>query len=200
MDPVNHIVSSDPSENGTTHSDFDLTSIALPQNYQDMLDVKALLTKVPLRKFHKHEWVRIHASQDYRLSCFILQFEGDYYFVDPRVAAHVGDEAVPMLLYTAVNSNGAVFLFPVRLPGADGTLDDFARTYHRICEIATRTWVRMSWNKHTRQHDLITTDHITREPEFPDTPFADIVKIAFEGASITTPDHWIINHLRGVIE
>jgi hypothetical protein len=189
-----------PATNGSTANDFDLASIALPQNYQDMMDVQTVLTKVSLRKPNKHEWFRIHPSADYRFACLILKFEDEFYFVHPNVAPLLGDDAAPMMLYTAVNSHGAVFLFPVRLPGPDGTLDDFARNYHRICQLATTKWTLMTWNKHTRQHEVKTTDSITLEPEFPVQPFKELVQLAFEGASITDPNHRIIKYLQGIVE
>src|SRR5262249_11884963 len=142
--------------NGSTMHDFDLASIALPQNYQDMVDVQTVLTKVGLRKPHKHEWFQIHPSEAYRMGFYILNYEGEFYCVHPQIAPALGDDAVPMMLYTAVNSYDAVFLWPVRLPGPDGMMDDFAKQYHSICKSAMSRWLRMVWNKHTRQHDLKT--------------------------------------------
>jgi len=189
-----------PETNGSTASDFDLASIALPQNYQDMMDVQTVLTKVSVRKPNKHEWFRIHPSEGYRFATRILKFENEFYFVHPTMAPLLGEDAAPTMLYTAINSHGAVFLFPVKLPGADGTWDDFAQNYQRICKIAMDKWTLMSWNKHLRQHEVKTADNITRVPAFPDRPFPELVQLAFAGAAITTPEHHVMKHLQGTME
>jgi hypothetical protein len=188
-----------PETNGATASNFDLASIALPQNFQDMLQVETVLTKVSLRKPGKHEWFRVHPAKEYQLACLVLKFEGEFYFVHPAVAPLLGSDAAPTMLYTTINSHGNLFLFPVKLPGPDGSLDDFARNYHRVCQIAMAQWTLLTWNKHTRQHEVKTTESITREPDFPERPFEELVKLAFDAAAITTSDHPIIKYLQGIV-
>ena len=57
----------------------------------------------------------------------------------------------------------------------------------------------MTWNKPNHAHEVQTTEGLNKEPEFPEQPFEALIKLAFDGAAITTPDHRIIKHLQGEV-
>lgn len=49
-----------------------------------------------------------------------LKDEREMYLVNPDLWSQVSGELVPVVLITAINRQGVVFVWPVRLPGADG--------------------------------------------------------------------------------
>ena len=46
-------------------------------------------------------------------------------------------------LYTAINRQGVVFLWPVRLPGPDGKVNEWWRSAGEAAELAMTKWVRV---------------------------------------------------------
>ena len=52
----------------------------------------------------------------------------------------------PRLLVTAINRQGVLFLWPIRLPGADGKIDDWSRSAMDAADEAKSRWVRVTSN------------------------------------------------------
>jgi len=57
-----------PSNPTPAPDPFDPKQPALRKDFGDRYEVKNLLTPVPVRKPHRHEWVRVHPDADYRSS------------------------------------------------------------------------------------------------------------------------------------
>ena len=65
--------------------------------------------------------------------------------------------------------------------------------------LAKDKWTRISWNESTRQHDVATCDS-TAEPEWPDLPFRELLKLAFKNFVIDNLDHPVLKRLRGDVK
>src|SRR5450759_1946280 len=102
---------------------LDPAALRLDQSYADTVGVKKLLTTVPVRKPNRQDFVRVQPDLDFRLSpaaIIELKEERDVYLVTPKVAADVAGEFVAVTLYTAINRQGVLIVWPVKLPGLDG--------------------------------------------------------------------------------
>jgi hypothetical protein len=55
-------------------------------------------------------------------------------------------EAEPFSLYTAINRQGVVFLWPVRLPAPDGKINEWHRSLREAAETAVGKWSRVRAN------------------------------------------------------
>ena len=53
-------------------------------------------------------------------------------------------ELKSVLVVTAVTRQGAVFLWPLALPGADGRMNDWWKTARQAAELAKSKWVRVA--------------------------------------------------------
>src|SRR5271165_3853517 len=115
------IVPNPEGEVVTPPDPFDLDSLCLSQNFIEMAGVKKLLTTVPVRKPNQQDFVRVHPSPDYRrnLLCIDLKDDRETFVVRPEIAPSLVGETVMKTVYTAINRQGVVFLWPVPIPPPD---------------------------------------------------------------------------------
>jgi hypothetical protein len=107
------------------HDPLDLANLRLDQNFVEATSVKKLLTTVPVRKPGKQDFVRVHPSSDYRSTLALIELKDDreMYVVTPSIAQELPGEYFSAVLYTAINRQGVVFLWPARLPAEDGRIN-----------------------------------------------------------------------------
>ena len=101
-------------------------------------------------------------------------------------------------VYTAINRQGVVFLWPVRLPDADGKQMEWHRSAHEAAGVGTKSWIRVSANMSLGAYEIIVAEAITAEPQFPEVSFQDLIRIAFRERLITSLDHPVVKRLRGL--
>jgi hypothetical protein len=179
---------------------FDLEQLRLPQNFADAIGVKKVLLTVPVRKPDRQWWVRVHPDEAYRMSALILDLKDERttYIVNPALSSLVVDEVASMELFTAINRQGVVFLWPVRLPAPDGRRDEWNRSALVAADLAMRRWARVVSKFSMGAYEVFTTESALDEPEWPDVTFRELVSTAFKGRYIDTPDHEVLQRLRGL--
>ena len=104
----------------------------------------------------------------------------------------------PRMLMTAINRQGTLFLWPVRLPGADGKIDTWSRSAMDAAEYATKQWVRVQSNMSLGAYEVLAATADLPEPEWPATDFRELLRVAFRDRHITSADHPVIQRLRGL--
>ena len=115
----------------TTNSEapdpFDPEALCLSQDFAQLADVKPVLATVPVRKPARQDYVRVNTDPDYQLATAILPLkeEREDYIVAPDVRQELFGELVPVTLFTAINRQGVVFLWPCRLPDETGRSNSF---------------------------------------------------------------------------
>ena len=100
-------------------------------------------------------------------------------------------------LFTAINRQGNVFLWSVRLPGPDGKIDSWSKSAMEAANMAMNGWVRMASNIPLGAYDVWETTAPLPEPKWPDVPFKELLRIAFKDHYIDTLDHPVLKRLRG---
>jgi hypothetical protein len=147
-----------PADQQAEPDPFDPASLRLSQDFAADLGVKKVLTTVPVRKPDKTWWVRVHPAEDYRLPTVVIELkeERETYLVGPALRAELATEATlsPRTIFTGVNRQGTVFLWPVRLPGPDGKIDDWSRSALEAAQRAMTTWVRVTANMNLGAYDI----------------------------------------------
>ena len=100
---------------------FDPASLRLDQSFVESAEVKKLLTTIPVCKPHKQAWFRVHPDAAYRetLAMIVLKDEREYYLLPPPIARSLPGEFDMVHLYTAIDRQGNLFLWPVHVPGPD---------------------------------------------------------------------------------
>jgi hypothetical protein len=182
---------------------FDPARLRLDQDFGNKLGVQKLLTTVPVRKPSKEVFVRTHPDPAYRLTTGVIELKEDreIYLVDPGLWPDLSTEATftPKLLVTTVSRQGVLSLWPIRLPGPDGKLDDWSRSALDAADAAKDSWVRVQANMSLGAYDIVVARGTTAKPEFPALSMGEILKIAFHDRFITTMDHPVLRKLRGEV-
>jgi len=184
----------------TELNSFDPAKLRLNQNFADMVGGKKLLTTVPVRKPNKQDFVRVHANPTYRLTptaIIELKEDREVYLVTPAAAAELPGEFATATLYTTINRQGVLHLWPVKLPGADGKHNEWHRSAAEAAELAMSKWVRVTANMSLGAYEMFEASGSLSEPIWPDLPFTEILKIAFRGHIVDGVDHPLVQRLRG---
>ena len=185
--------------NEATNNPFDPSHLRLSQNFAETLGVKKAIITVPVRKPSRQDFVRVHPSDGYRLETAVLELkeERETYLVDPVLWPVLPGELTPKVLFTTVNRQGVLTLWPVRLPGDDGRLDDWNASALEAAEMARKGWVRVTANMSLGAYEVYEATGDLPDPDWPDMSFAEILKVAFKGHYVTEVDHPVIRRLRG---
>lgn len=176
---------------------LDLTTLRLSQDFGASLGVKKAILTVPVRKPDRHWFVRTHPSPEYRFETAVIEDERELFLLDrPLWDDHVGEFA-PMLLVTAINRQGVLFLWPIRLQGDDRRPNAWNTSSMDAAALAQRGWVRVAANMSLGAYEVFEASARLSEPEWPDLPFQEIVRLAFRDRFINSPDHTVLRRLRG---
>jgi hypothetical protein len=174
----------------------------LDQSFAETAGVKKLLTTVPVRKPNKQEWVRVHPAPEYREMLAVIELRDDRetYLLLPHIARELPGEFVSVVLYTAINRQDVLFLWPVKLPGPGGKQLEWHRSAAEAAELAMTQWVRVKANIALGAYEICATESKINDPQWTDLPsFRELVRIAFRNYLVSSFDHPVIKRLRGQI-
>ena len=180
---------------------FDPEALRLSQDFAQLADVKPILATVPVRKPGRQDYVRINVDPDYQLTTAILQLkeEREDYIVAPDVRQELFGELVPVTLFTAINRQGVVFLWPCRIPDETGRSNSWYESALEAAELARESWVRISADMSLGAYRIYVANGQLPEPEWPTESFRDLLKIAFKSRYIDSHDHPVLKRLRGEV-
>jgi hypothetical protein len=178
---------------------FDLSKLRLSQNFHEILGVKKALLTVPVRRPSRQEFIRVHPGEDMCFHTAVLELkeERETYLVDRSLWQELPGEIIAKVLFTTINRQGVLTLWPIRLPGEDGRLDQWNRSALEAAEIAKRKWIRIAANMSLGAYEIYQATGDLPEPEWPDVTFDEIIRIAFGGRFIDRVDHLVVQRLRG---
>src|SRR5262249_34338030 len=127
--------------------------------------------------------------------------EVETYLVARQLCPDLAAESTfsPRVLFTAVNRQGVLFLWPVRLPGPDGKLDDWNRSGLEAAQLAQRHWVRVSANLSLGAYDVFQAVADLPDPEWSELPMKELLRVAFKDRYIDSSDHPVLRKLRGEV-
>jgi hypothetical protein len=190
---------------------YDPASLRLTPDMSAAMGVKKHRLSIPVRKPEKSWFVRVHTDSGYQLKTAVIELKADQagsstrgaetYLVAQALWPSLTGEATfsPRAIFTAVNRQGLLFLWPVRLPGPDGQIDEWSRTALEAVSLAQQSWVRVVANLQLGAYEVFQATGEFPEPEFSDTPFKELLRTAFKDRFIDAPDHPVLRKLRGEI-
>jgi hypothetical protein len=180
---------------------FDLDKLRLSQDFAASLGVKKALLTVPVRRPGNQDFFRVHPGEGWRLETLILELkeEGETYLVDQNLWGQLPGELIPKILYTVISRQGVLMLWPIRLPGEDGRHNEWHRSALEAAEMAQRQWVRVMANKSLGAYEVYQAFADIPEPEWPETTFQAVLRVAFKDRFIRSLDHPVVRRLRGEI-
>jgi hypothetical protein len=185
-----------------TPNPFNPAALRLSQSFAGTVGVKKLLTTVPVRKPNRQDFVRVHPDPAYRLApAAIIELKEDRetYLVHPAIAQQLPGEFSVVALNTAINRQGVLQLWPVKLPGPDGKHNEWHRSAAEAAERAMEKWVRVAANTSLGAYETIEAGGNLSEPEWPNISLEEILKIAFRDRYVDDVGHPLLQKLRGLV-
>jgi len=180
---------------------FDIERLKLSQNFHETVGVKKALLTVPVRKPSNQEFIRTHPDQAYCLETAVIELkeERETYLVDPNLWSEIAVEIVPMVLFTTINRQAVLTLWPIRLPDADGRHNVWHASALEAALLAKSKWIRVTANMYLGAYEVSVASDSIPEPEWPDIPFQEMLKTAFKDNFINDLNHPVLKKLRGEI-
>jgi hypothetical protein len=178
---------------------FDIESLRLNPSFLETAGVKKLLTTVPVRRPSPQDFVRVRPEPAYRENFALVELKDDRedFLVRPEILPELAGEVVYKTLFTAINRQGVVFLWPVKLPAPDDRKSEWPRSAREAAEMAMTRWIRMKANLSLGAYEITVAESTMADPVWPDLSFQELVRLAFRDRMITTLDHVVIKRLRG---
>jgi hypothetical protein len=176
---------------------FDLAR--LDPSFVETAGVKKLLTTVPVGKPNPQDYVRVNRDPAFRDSFATIEWQEDreLFIVVPSVARELPGECVLVTLYTAINRQGVVRLWPIKLPGPNGRIIAWHRSQAEAAERAIERWVRVKSNKSLGAYEVFEASATIPDPEWPAESFQQLLRIGFRDRLIDRLDHPLIAKLHG---
>jgi len=161
--------------------------------------VKKALVRVPVRKPHRQEFVRVRNDAAYRLETGLLELKEDreFYLLSPEVRDQMPGDWVPVRLVTAINRQGVVFLWPLRLPDPDGRANAWHDTAIHAAGLAHNRWVKVVPDMSLGGYQVYEAVGELPDPEWPEHDFQRLIAVAFRDRFIREMDHPVIARLLG---
>jgi len=188
-------------QQASTPDPFDPTNLRLSQSFVETAGVKKLLTTIPVRKPNPQDFVRVRSDPAYRENFPIIELkdEREEYIVTNSLVPELIGEFVVKTLYLAINRQGTLFFWPVRLPGPDGKDMNWWKSAREAAVLAMKDWVRVRANMNLGAYDIFKADGVVSKPEWPTEGYWELIKIAFRDHLVDRIDHPVIKRLRGQV-
>jgi hypothetical protein len=191
----------DPNNPGTPAipDPFDIASLRLNPSFLETAGVKKLVTTVPARRPSPQDFVRVHPDPAYRENFAVIDLKDDRenFLVRPEVLPELLGEVTFKTIFTAINRQGIVFLWPVRLPAPDNRKTDWPRSAREAAEMAMTRWIRMKANMSLGAYEISVAESVIADPVWPELSFYELLSIAYRDRMIMSLDHPVVKRLRG---
>ena len=182
---------------------FDAASLRLDASFTEGTAVKRVWTTIPVGKPGKQDFFRVHPGEEFQLrpaAIIELKDEREIYLVPPALAAELSGEVITVELFTVINRQNVIRLWPVRLQSSDGRSNAWHTSAADAAHRAMNGWVRISANMNLGAYEVYEATAKIPEPGWPeDLNFNSMLKIAFSSRFVDRVDHPLIQKLRGMI-
>ncbi len=184
-----------------TPDPFDPAALRMTQDFAALANVKPILATVPVRKPNKQDYTRVHPAEEYQLTTALLELkdERETYLIAPELRHELFGELLPVTIFTAINRQGVVFLWPCRLPDETGRTNPWHESALEAAELAKAKWTRIAADMGLGAYRIWEASGQLPEPEWPEKSLRDLLSIAFKGRLIDDLDHAALKRLRGEI-
>lgn len=184
---------------------IDWAAAAKDMTFVDEGDVAEAQGAVALRKPGKERFFQAHPNKaDYSTALTVLEIKedmelrGDYLVhteLSTELSAFLQDQQSMIKrknVVLCVDGGGQIFVWPVAAVGSD---NQWHRSARKAVEEARSKWIRMI--PANAGYRIFHPTSPMPEPEWPDTPFGELLDSAFEGRVIDSMDHPVIEYLAG---
>jgi hypothetical protein len=182
----------DPSE----YDPFDPKNMHVPTDFRAALGVKKALTELACRKPAREWWFTVHPT-DHVNSYFIeLKETRELYYVAPSLWSPLSHESTLTYqrLYLCLTRQDRPFFWPVKLPGEDGKLNEWAQSAHDAALRGQGAWIRVQADMHHGHYQVLVAD-LPVEVTWPDFHMKELLRICFKDRLVDRMDHAILRQL-----
>jgi len=172
-----------------------LENLRLDQDYIEAVGIKKEISIIRVKKPHRQEFIRVHPDWSLETMMFLDQDERSHYIVNPALYGLLEGELVPKVLLVYINIKRVLKLWPIRLPDAEGKLDDWNRSALKAAELAREKWVRVASNRPLGAYEIFFPLGQVEDPEWPSIDFQTIIDVAFKDSRIDDETHPVIKGL-----
>ncbi len=186
---------------GAAPDPFDPAALRIGQDFAALANVKPILATVPVRKPNKQDYIRVHPAEEYQLTTALLELkdEREMYLIAPELRHELFGELLPVTIFTAINRQGVVFLWPCRLPDETGRTNAWHESALEAAERAKSAWTRVAADMSLGAYRIWEASGDLPEPEWPEQSLRDLLSIAYKGRVIDSLDHPVLKRLRGEV-
>ena len=180
----------------------DLNGLRLSVDEVDTIGSKEILTRVPVRRPQRGEYVRVNPNPEMSIVVTIYTDKDDrdeVFFVAPSMRGVLAEDLKAVLLVTAISRRGTLFIWPLQIPSEENPI---GRSWHesarKAAEIAKGTWVRIIADKSLGGYRARAAEGKLADPVWPEVTFNELLEIAFQDRIIQSGDHPVVRRLRGL--
>jgi hypothetical protein len=180
----------------------DLEALKLSLADEGLTDItEEVLMRVPVRKPMKHEYVRVRSGAENCFSTVVYEDKEtrEFYFVAPsmiRKLRGIGDVSVTTLVQFMTKQK-VLGIWPLKIATDSNIRSGWQDTAMAAAELAKKHWVRVQADMALSGYRVLKAKGELGEPEWPATPFNELLDIAFKDRVIASEDHPIFNKLLG---
>jgi hypothetical protein len=177
-----------------------LAALRLEPDAGALVGAVEVLAHVPIRKPSPTEWVRVHPDADMTLatSFYVDRENRETYLVVPEMRDVLITGVKVMLLLTAVNSRGSVFLWPLALGDDTGRTNAWHETARDGAMRAKSAWTKIAADMSAGHYRIFQAEGNLPEPMWPNKTFKELLRIAFRGRTIDNVEHPTVKQCRGL--
>jgi hypothetical protein len=192
-EPAGPVLISSAPTNG---SRIDINKLRLSQTF-DKTKTKQDFSVIPVRKPDKFTFVRVMANPDFHYPTQLLEVDRKTFLLAPHLWGELQNLAKPKIMFPALTRQGVLFLWPVRLVGADGMLDSWTESAMHAAKMAMTQWVRVVANMQRGAYDTCVPMATFADPVWPDLTLQQMIDMAFEHYYIDDHDHPVLKAING---
>lgn len=181
------------------NDDFDFEKLRLNQDFSAAAGVKKVITVLPCRKPNRQEFIRVRPGEEWRLETAVYEdkVSREIYLVARELWHELPSEISPVCLLTTITRQGDVFVWPVKLPRADGRTNPWNESAISAARMAEAQWVRVAANMNAGYYDTFAALGELTDPVWPTITFDEVLRVCFKGHLIRDTNHPILRALRG---
>jgi hypothetical protein len=150
---------------------------------------------VVIRRPKKTEFIRTQLSPGC-LGPFPIVIDNERFFaVDRSMWQLLADHLVDMALIPSTTDMGRIFLWPVRLPDAQGRLDSWNESAMPLARLAEERWLRLERDRDANEYVPVFPERDLPDPDWSDIVFEHLVGLAENGRDVRSEDDPIVRRL-----
>ena len=164
-----------------------------------------VLATVPVKKPLKTWFIRCHPDPSMYFEAGIWSDpdqRDEIFLVVPQFTGLLDEQVRPVTLIPTITRQGTLFLWPCpRLsddPGQRGPTG-WGESARQAADLARKQWLRLQPDMHLGAYRIVVAQGDFSEPNWPQKPLPELLRVAFGVRVIDRADHPVIKRLRGMI-